>query len=173
MNGATNPRSVREGTCAWRNCSTDLACRTRPGAAGVGRPADARRQTAGHNQRSGASKVPRRIGESGVRFLDCHGRGVLLPMAGRGHKSSDTDARLINDLLNRADYAAEAWRGKVAGSLLARRLTLHHLRFLQAKANPVKVVAPTRICRTRSRTPSRSSATRWMVSDTTRLPSMQ
>jgi hypothetical protein len=62
---------------------------------------------------------------------------------GEATNRATENARLLNDVFNRADYAAvvDAGRGKVADSLLARRLELRHLNFLQAKANPVQVVA--------------------------------
>lgn len=58
------------------------------------------------------------------------------------NRSAQTQ-RLLNDLLNRPDYAAvvDAWWHKVADSTLERRLELHHRQFLQSKANPTQVIA--------------------------------
>ncbi|HJY76620.1 MAG TPA: M3 family metallopeptidase [Burkholderiales bacterium] len=51
--------------------------------------------------------------------------------------------RFANDLSNRPDYAAvvEKWRGHVRDTTLARRLELHHLAFLQSRADPKLVIA--------------------------------
>jgi hypothetical protein len=51
--------------------------------------------------------------------------------------------RFANDLSNRPDYAAivEKWRGHVRDTTLARRLELHHLGFLQSRADPKLVLA--------------------------------
>jgi hypothetical protein len=51
--------------------------------------------------------------------------------------------RFANDLSNRADYAAivEKWRGHVRDTTLARRLELHHLAFLQSRADSKLVIA--------------------------------
>ena len=51
--------------------------------------------------------------------------------------------RFANDLSNRADYAAivERWRGHVRDTTLARRLELHHLAFLQSRADSKLVLA--------------------------------
>jgi hypothetical protein len=52
-------------------------------------------------------------------------------------------SRFVNDLRNRRDYAAivERWRGHVGDPVLARRLELHHLAFLQSRADPALVIA--------------------------------
>jgi len=50
--------------------------------------------------------------------------------------------RFANDLSNRPDYAAiiDKWRGHVRDTTLARRLDLHHLYFLQSRADPALVL---------------------------------